>query len=122
MIRRPPRSTRTDTLFPYTTLFRSHNALTASRASLSMSSEKTGIADYRRRQLSTVQLPSFIEYVKENSEYRCGRTYPHIQVRPDYQSTASTRDDRRHMRWQRTVRSVNHGPVYTRPLTRETAV
>src|SRR3546814_18201653 len=29
MIRRPPRSTRTDTLFPYTTLFRSHNRLTA---------------------------------------------------------------------------------------------
>src|SRR3546814_10074028 len=24
MIRRPPRSTRTDTLFPYTTLFRTH--------------------------------------------------------------------------------------------------
>src|SRR3546814_8461331 len=28
MIRRPPRSTRTDTLFPYTTLFRSLGALT----------------------------------------------------------------------------------------------
>src|SRR3546814_15273394 len=27
MIRRPPRSTRTDTLFPYTTLFRSHVVL-----------------------------------------------------------------------------------------------
>src|SRR3546814_2678987 len=27
MIRRPPRSTRTDTLFPYTTLFRSEFAL-----------------------------------------------------------------------------------------------
>src|SRR3546814_8991139 len=27
MIRRPPRSTRTDTLFPYTTLFRSHSGL-----------------------------------------------------------------------------------------------
>src|SRR3546814_3388359 len=27
MIRRPPRSTRTDTLFPYTTLFRSHPSL-----------------------------------------------------------------------------------------------
>src|SRR3546814_1574585 len=26
MIRQPPRSTRTDTLFPYTTLFRSENA------------------------------------------------------------------------------------------------
>src|SRR3546814_17417857 len=29
MIRRPPRSTRTDTLFPYTTLFRSYPAATA---------------------------------------------------------------------------------------------
>src|SRR3546814_18240571 len=28
MIRRPPRSTRTDTLFPYTTLFRSVSVLT----------------------------------------------------------------------------------------------
>src|SRR3546814_2323780 len=27
MIRRPPRSTRTDTLFPYTTLFRSHGSI-----------------------------------------------------------------------------------------------
>src|SRR3546814_18054296 len=32
MIRRPPRSTRTDTLFPYTTLFRSRTALGADRA------------------------------------------------------------------------------------------
>src|SRR3546814_2929020 len=31
MIRRPPRSTRTDTLFPYTTLFRSTNFLAALR-------------------------------------------------------------------------------------------
>src|SRR3546814_15401764 len=29
MIRRPPRSTRTDTLFPYTTLFRSHRPLSS---------------------------------------------------------------------------------------------
>src|SRR3546814_19571735 len=29
MIRRPPRSTRTDTLFPYTTLFRSDGAVGA---------------------------------------------------------------------------------------------
>src|SRR3546814_3014086 len=34
MIRRPPRSTRTDTLFPYTTLFRS---LCAERENLSQS-------------------------------------------------------------------------------------
>src|SRR3546814_2114992 len=30
MIRRPPRSTRTDTLFPYTTLFRSISAVVVS--------------------------------------------------------------------------------------------
>src|SRR3546814_8845014 len=29
MIRRPPRSTRTDTLFPYTTLFRSRRPMSA---------------------------------------------------------------------------------------------
>src|SRR3546814_13666072 len=32
MIRRPPRATRTDTLFPYTTLFRSRAGLGADRA------------------------------------------------------------------------------------------
>src|SRR3546814_3586265 len=31
MIRRPPRSTRTDTLFPYTTLFRSDHGFRADR-------------------------------------------------------------------------------------------
>src|SRR3546814_3143188 len=31
MIRRPPRSTRTDTLFPYTTLFRSHSLTAVGR-------------------------------------------------------------------------------------------
>src|SRR3546814_4500226 len=36
MIRRPPRSTRTDTLFPYTTLFRSHwQALAAFQSGIS---------------------------------------------------------------------------------------
>src|SRR3546814_18491156 len=35
MIRRPPRSTRTDTLFPYTTLFRSGNPIRAQGLELS---------------------------------------------------------------------------------------
>src|SRR3546814_1266066 len=35
MIRRPPRSTRTDTLFPYTTLFRSRGACACIAASRS---------------------------------------------------------------------------------------
>src|SRR3546814_6482321 len=46
MIRRPPRSTRTDTLFPYTTLFRSH--LVGAAAAVARSAPaimlRTGIA------------------------------------------------------------------------------
>src|SRR3546814_15003974 len=38
MIRRPPRSTRTDTLFPYTTLFRSRPNVTADAAALGLMS------------------------------------------------------------------------------------
>src|SRR3546814_9104123 len=36
MIRRPPRSTRTDTLFPYTTLFRSHEDEAGQRGQLEL--------------------------------------------------------------------------------------
>src|SRR3546814_14837960 len=43
MIRRPPRSTRTDTLFPYTTLFRSHRfADTLEPASLGVAEGRIG--------------------------------------------------------------------------------
>src|SRR3546814_15746010 len=37
MLRRPPRSTRTDTLFPYTTLFRSMRPKEASRSAIAVS-------------------------------------------------------------------------------------
>src|SRR3546814_1058592 len=46
MIRRPPRSTRTDTLFPYTTLFRSN----ANRA-------KRNTADHNIRRSQQLDLP-----------------------------------------------------------------
>src|SRR3546814_5665964 len=50
MIRRPPRSTRTDTLFPYTTLFRSRDRASSPQAG--RSARPAGIAtaaDCRRR-------------------------------------------------------------------------
>src|SRR3546814_938702 len=45
MIRRPPRSTRTDTLFPYTTLFRSASAgrEPSARAATAYSHQEMGI-------------------------------------------------------------------------------
>src|SRR3546814_13069843 len=44
MIRRPPRSTRTDTLFPYTTLFRSPN-IGALRALKAAGASVVGVVD-----------------------------------------------------------------------------
>src|SRR3546814_7891998 len=52
MIRRPPRSTRTDTLFPYTTLFRSrHQAMGAQARIMAVAFplEAQGKAEQRRK-------------------------------------------------------------------------
>src|SRR3546814_13123810 len=43
MIRRPPRSTRTDTLFPYTTLFRSAVTQSARKLSADLASDRTAL-------------------------------------------------------------------------------
>src|SRR3546814_6248914 len=43
MIRRPPRSTRTDTLFPYTTLFRSRQGLEAERRREQLANERAAL-------------------------------------------------------------------------------
>src|SRR3546814_10226742 len=48
MIRRPPRSTRTDTLFPYTTLFRSDTDRIAGLSGLTGASRRQN-ADTQRR-------------------------------------------------------------------------
>src|SRR3546814_17489310 len=50
MIRRPPRSTRTDTLFPYTTLFRSLRAAARARR-LAVGLPRGAPAHTRRRDL-----------------------------------------------------------------------
>src|SRR3546814_7818392 len=48
MLRRPPKSTRTDTLFPYTTLFRSPAAITVG-ASTNADSRDTSYSNYGSR-------------------------------------------------------------------------
>src|SRR3546814_2190418 len=45
MIRRPPRSTRTDTLFPYTTLFRSPDLLQRPRQAAALRHGQAGDAE-----------------------------------------------------------------------------
>src|SRR3546814_9724142 len=69
MIRRPPRSTRTDTLFPYTTLFRSHRQIDGDPVALLRPGRlqhigeaadlrvKLAIADPPRFRLGVIRLP-----------------------------------------------------------------
>src|SRR3546814_7903805 len=59
MIRRPPRSTRTDTLFPYTTLFRSHRSEgKPPRASGGRRRRRKRGASRCERQVRALDLPS----------------------------------------------------------------
>src|SRR3546814_7171204 len=63
MIRRPPRSTRTDTLFPYTTLFRSLDvAVTADHHD---GNERMFLPD-DPQQIDTVVLAAFQPYVQDD--------------------------------------------------------
>src|SRR3546814_8897261 len=62
MIRRPPRSTRTDTLFPYTTLFRSHDCWRAPGEEIRKPSWSLPEADLRRREAALAAIvPSSAE-------------------------------------------------------------
>src|SRR3546814_21162165 len=91
MIRRPPRSTRTDTLFPYTTLFRSHCRKTEIRlldpreewldALLQLVNRRlhgaVGHRSQRRRRVAN-DIPGGVEEAEQIREVlitvRCGRT------------------------------------------------
>src|SRR3546814_5598026 len=66
MIRRPPRSTRTDTLFPYTTLFRSAAGRTAQGAAQGLSDPVYGQRD--GRELAPARGPDRQEMGRVRSE------------------------------------------------------
>src|SRR3546814_14293898 len=73
MIRRPPRSTRTDTLFPYTTLFRSGQLLTDRAASAGKACRfgRFGIAPRLERNLGHLS-DEILEGVVARDEIRLG--------------------------------------------------
>src|SRR3546814_4598673 len=83
MIRRPPRSTRTDTLFPYTTLFRSlpDSAIEESGNETEMGNDRSG-GDGMRSEEHTSELQSLmrISYavfcLKTNTQNPNFITYP----------------------------------------------
>src|SRR3546814_8457587 len=63
MIRRPPRSTRTDTLFPYTTLFRSPILLIVKKPGADVG--EADILDYLKDKVAKWWLPDEIVFVDE---------------------------------------------------------
>src|SRR3546814_5002850 len=93
MIRRPPRSTRTDTLFPYTTLFRSYDGVPA-----------------QKREIRNEEIEFGIEVAgKADREWRKPGRWVAIM---DY--GASNRPKRNMpIRWVYTGRIINGSYVYT---------
>src|SRR3546814_17921357 len=57
MIRRPPRSTRTDTLFPYTTLFRSNNVWWFSKTEWPKADVSKVLSPYSDRMKKLIENP-----------------------------------------------------------------
>src|SRR3546814_6820014 len=96
MIRRPPRSTRTDTLFPYTTLFRSIGKTAAMRISAISSarcpraSARRSARNARRSEEHTSELQSLmrISYAVFCLKKKTQKN------KKDYEDTTETPDDR----------------------------
>src|SRR3546814_8471083 len=77
MIRRPPRSTRTDTLFPYTTLFRSchkTNPFKNGRKKLKSTSDKTGRSEEHTSELQSLMRISYAVFCLRKK--KTNRLYP----------------------------------------------
>src|SRR3546814_7541626 len=66
MIRRPPRSTRTDTLFPYTTLFRSLDSFAARDAELAV---RVTVRDKNVDDFYNSIFRTLVTFMMENPKY-----------------------------------------------------
>src|SRR3546814_9376835 len=76
---RPPRSTRTDTLFPYTTLFRSARAISGSSTFLRYSIDRSRPAAKQRRgdpPGGHFQRPDGQSFRKSDQSYQSGFLHP----------------------------------------------
>src|SRR3546814_6813655 len=82
MIRRPPRSTRTDTLFPYPTLFRSRAPFNAHMRLLCYKSSWHGWLACRKLQLRI--LPLRRSRVRQEYRHADTRPYPPWPIRLEF--------------------------------------
>src|SRR3546814_14775654 len=87
MIRRPPRSTRTDTLFPYTTLFRSRSPMTLEQELADFQAEWERTAPAGRAELYTAKVEelrasALFDQALRNDETAPDFTLPDARGRP----------------------------------------
>src|SRR3546814_17202385 len=96
MIRRPPRSTRTDTLFPYTTLFRSQIAARKlGQVSALHSLPENVIAHRSKKPLeSVVPTERSMKWNSNREASRMDRAKMQMQVLEQPKATASSRPGR----------------------------
>src|SRR3546814_3972883 len=98
MIRRPPRSTRTATLFPYTTLFRSNEGPDPEAgvfAFPSVASETTD-ADHGRIEQRRHWVCHDIDWLKSDRRYPGERTFPGLAAIAMVEATPENNGRTRH--------------------------
>src|SRR3546814_11122478 len=114
MIRRPPRSTRTDTLFPYTTLFRSSTDWNGFPPLCAVVSAVSAVADADLEAAPPVALPAMqLELKVVNQRVRREPVKPlqqPIAVLYTSPASATNSDDLVRMQAQQP-----HKPIFTHP-------
>src|SRR3546814_16721897 len=96
MIRRPPRSTRTDTLFPYTTLFRS--AIVGKQLRDSEEFRLDVWLKDRKLRLEGIMQPNFPSHIASRLccvNVRCGTSMPALRVSRSVKEFAEGRSEER---------------------------
>src|SRR3546814_2406057 len=116
MIRRPPRSTRTDTLFPYTTLFRS--PLVRPGCSLTQPTRRNRRSCRRARHAKVRLAGSRLSQLYVAGPQRC--TYPELHGGRSPSLAAENRQLRRGNVWvpNRSSRQENQGEFLDLPQSR----
>src|SRR3546814_10520656 len=119
MIRRPPRSTRTDTLFPYTTLFRSgHQPTLADHAAFGAGQARAGRDAGRARQRSEEHTSELQSLMRISYAVFClkKKTKPTIKQSTDQQQSYDddTRNNTHIRRTQtkHTLHTTAHSSTY----------
>src|SRR3546814_4216647 len=114
MIRRPPRSTRTDTLFPYTTLFRSTRTCSSTSASARSSDAGAASSSPSRRAIRKQAARRSEEHTSElQSLMRISYAVFCLKKKNNTQQQSHLHTTRQILRHTHTTQNPYHHKMYT---------